>query len=97
MKAGRYEHSSVTLYEEELAKAPTLPRHCEFYWTAFHMIGSMRPQGMGAGRLRWDDTMAVANHYGLNFQEKESLWYIVRAMDAVVLSESDKKKQGSAK
>lgn len=97
LERGNYEHSSVALYEEELVKAPSLPRHCEFYWTAFQAINSMRPVGMAAGKLRWDDTMKVADHYRLNFQEKEHLWFIIRAMDAVVLSESDKKSQSPAK
>ena len=57
----------------------------------------MRPMGMAAGKLRWDDTMAVADHYGMTFQEKEVLWFIIRSMDAVVHSEPDKKKKGSAK
>ncbi|MGU3389171.1 phage tail assembly chaperone [Sphingomonas sp. M1A8_2b] len=97
IKRGQYEHSSVLLYEEELLKAPSLPRHCEFYWTAFQAINSMRPVGMAAGKLRWDDTMKLADHYGLTFQEKENLWFIIRSMDAVVLSESDKKSSGPAK
>lgn len=90
IKRGQYEHSSVLLYEEELLKAPSLPRHCEFYWTAFQAINSMRPVGMAAGKLRWDDTMKLADHYGLSFQEKENLWFIIRSMDAVVLSESER-------
>jgi hypothetical protein len=53
----------------------------------------MRPIGEAAGKLRWDDTIKVADHYGLNFREKEQLWFVIRAMDAVVLSESDKQKR----
>lgn len=93
LKAGRYDHASIDLYEEELSKAPKLTAGCDFYWYAFQTISTMRPNGMGAGKLRWDDTIKFANHYGMTFQEKENLWFIIRAMDAVVLSESDKKSQ----
>lgn len=87
IKAGRFEHSSITELAEAQANQPHLPQHCEFYWNAFHAIGTMRDVGLAAGKLRWDDTMKYADRYGLTLHEAEMLWAVIRAMDAVVLSE----------
>jgi len=87
IKAGRFEHSSVIELAEAQAHQPTLPQHCEFYWSAFLAIGTMRDVGLAASKLRWDDTMKYADRYRLTLHEAEMLWAIIRAMDAVVLSE----------
>ena len=47
----------------------------------------MRDVGFAASKLRWDDTMKYADRYRLTLHEAEMLWAIIRAMDAVVLSE----------
>jgi hypothetical protein len=87
IKAGRFEHSSVIELAEAQSQQPPLPQHCEFYWNAFLAIGTMRDVGLAASKLRWDDTMKYADRYGLTLHESEVLWAIIRAMDAVVLSE----------
>ena len=87
IKAGRFEHSSVIELAESQSKQPSLPQHCEFYWNAFLAIGTMRDVGLAASKLRWDDTMKYADRYRLTLHEAEMLWVIIRAMDAVVMSE----------
>ena len=94
IKAGRFDHTSVTELAEARSKQPPLPQDCEFYWNAFLAIGTMRDVGLAASKLRWDDTMKYADRYGLTLNESEILWIVIRAMDAVVLSEvkNDKSK-----
>ncbi|EQB30331.1 phage tail assembly chaperone [Sphingobium ummariense] len=95
MKAGRFEHSSVIELAEVQANKPPLPKHCEFYWNAFIAIQTMRDVGLAASKLRWDDTMKYADRYRLSLHESEMLWVIIRALDAVVLSEAkDDKSNG---
>lgn len=96
IKAGRFEHSSITELAEAQSRQPPLPQHCEFYWNAFLAIGTMRDVGLAASKLRWDDTMKYADRYRLSLHESEMLWVIIRAMDAVVLSEAkDDKPKGT--
>lgn len=95
IKAGRFDHTSVSELAEAKSRQPPLPQDCEFYWTAFLAIGTMRDVGLAASKLRWDDTMKYADRYRLTLHESEMLWNIVRAMDAVVLSEvKDDKSKG---
>lgn len=97
MKAGRFEHSSVIELAEVQANKPPLPQHCEFYWNAFIAIGTMRDVGLAASKLRWDDTMKYADRYRLTLHESEMLWSVIRAMDAVVLSDvKDDKSNGTS-
>jgi hypothetical protein len=91
MKSGNFDHASVALYEEALEQAPTLPLHCEIYWTAYRAIETMRPVGMASGRLRWDDTMTYADRYKLHLHEAEELWFIIKSLDDVMLETREEK------
>ena len=87
IKAGRYDHASISELAELEAKEPQLPQDCEFFWIAFRSIASMRPTGMGVSKLRWDDTMKYADRYNLTLHESEMLWSIISSLDEIVLEE----------
>ncbi|WP_179043752.1 phage tail assembly chaperone [Sphingobium lactosutens] len=96
IKAGRFDHASVTQAAElKASNAKTLSQDDEFYWNAFLTITTMRDTGVGATRLRWDDCMKYADRYGLTIHESEMLWSIIRAMDDVVMA--DNKAKSAAK
>lgn len=83
-KAGKLDHGSI----ERLAGAPKLPVEYDFYVEAFRTIASDRPSNMAAGRIGWSMVVRYGKFYGLTKREIEELWFVIKAMDEVVLSSS---------
>ena len=83
-KIGKFDHPAI----EKLAGAPKLSLEHDFYLEAFRTIASDRPASMSAGRIGWSLVVKYGEFYNLTRREIEELWYIIKAMDEVVLSSS---------
>jgi hypothetical protein len=78
-----------------LANAPQLKSGLEFYWNAFHELGTCRPVGFGMGQIPWTAIHMYAEAQELDWEDEETLRYLIREMDNAFIEhnkEKDKKK-----
>lgn len=83
-RAGKFDHASI----EQLASAPKLNLEHDFYLEAFRTLSSDRQSGMTTGRIGWSSVVQYGRFYQLTKREIEELWFVVKAMDELVLSNS---------
>ncbi len=60
----------------------------EFYLDAFRTLGSDRQSGLTAARIGWKSVVFYGQFHSLPKREIEELWYVIKAMDEVVLEGS---------
>lgn len=83
---------------EEILNRPQLYPGLELFYEAFNELSSCRSIGMGIGPIPWTATNVWADHKELQGEQREYLFYHIRAMDNAYLEDHAKdmkKKHGN--
>ncbi len=83
-----------------IAEAPVVNEHDLFYWQAFQDLCTERQVGYSVGPIPWSAARYYAKEYGLDRDEADDFWTIIRAMDLAyleVVAEEQKREAEQAK
>lgn len=70
---------------DRVANAPEMPLGMDLYFTAFAELSSCRPVGMGMGAIPWTSMIDYAKAYEFDDEQREDLFFFVRALDKAFL------------
>ena len=70
---------------ERIANAPDLHLGMDLYFTAFIELSSCRPVGMGMGSIPWTSIADYGEAYGFDGEQRDDLFFFVRALDKAFL------------
>ena len=64
---------------------PALFHGLEFYYAAFMDLTTCRAQGMGEGPISWTVIADYCNAFDIHGEQREDMFYFIRAMDSTYL------------
>ena len=71
---------------ERVANAPSLWLGLDLYYVAFWDLSGCRPQGVsGPGPIPWSVTADYARTFDFDDEQRDTLFYLIRRMDAAFL------------
>ena len=76
----------------KIAEAPALFQGLELYYDAFLELNSCRTTGFGLGPIPWTAMCDYAEAFELDEEQKDDLFYYVRAMDVAYLEHQARRK-----
>lgn len=81
---------------ERIANKPQLTLGLEIFLEAFYELSSDRPAGLGIGQIPFTAICQYADEYGFEGEQREDLFYFVRAIDKAIvkLLQSSNKSNG---
>lgn len=82
---------------DSIQNAPVLLPGLEFYYAAFLDLSTCRAVGMGEGPIPWDAIDRYAQRHGLDDDEYDAFFGLIRALDARYLQYKEKQYQKKAK
>lgn len=82
---------------KRIQNAPELLLGLELYYGAFLDLSSCRPNGWGPQPISWLTIAEYADHLGLDEEQREDLFFFIRAMDSCWLHYHDRKQKQEQK
>lgn len=76
---------------DRILNAPQIRFGLMLYLEAFFDLDSERVPGMALGRIPWIAIQRYAEHYELDEEQTECLFYFIRAMDTAHLKRAEQK------
>lgn len=67
---------------ERIQNAPELELGLGFYYVAFEDLQSCRSSAFGVGYIPWTAMRAYCDEYGVEGEDREDFYHMVRALDA---------------
>lgn len=76
---------------DRILNAPVLEQGLAFYLNAFFDLDAERSQGMSLGHIPWIATLTYGTYYGLDTEELDDLFFLIRELDNAHLKRLDAK------